>query len=138
MYVGIAVLATNGVAGVWGAVAWARKDPSILFWPLLRIAQAAVAVQVVLGLLLVASGESAPDGLHILYGITPLVVSLVTEGMRVGAAQKQLEGVEDVEALERREQVAIARRVALSEMGVMTVGLLLILTLALRAYQTGG
>jgi hypothetical protein len=138
MYVGIAVLVANGAAAGWGAVAWVRKDPSIVFWPLLRVAQAAVAVQVVLGLLLVASGESAPDGLHIVYGITPLVVSLVTEGMRVGAAQKELEGVEDVETLERREQVAIARRVALGEMGVMTVGLLLILTLALRAYQTGG
>jgi hypothetical protein len=34
--------------------------------------------------------------------------------------------------------VTLARRVALNEMGVMTVGALLILTLALRAYQTGG
>ena len=32
----------------------------------------------------------------------------------------------------------MARRVALAEMGVMTVGALLILTLTLRAYQTGG
>ena len=46
--------------------------------------------------------------------------------------------VEDLEALERSEQVALARRVALGEMGVMTIGALLILTLALRAYQTGG
>jgi hypothetical protein len=46
--------------------------------------------------------------------------------------------VEDLEALTRPEQIAIARRVAMSEMGVMTVGALLILTLALRAYQTGG
>ena len=138
MYLGIAVLTANAVAGGWGAVAWIRKQPSIVFWPLLRIAQSAVVVQVVLGLLLVASGESAPDGLHIVYGLTPLVVSLVTEGMRIGAAQKELEGIEDVEALERREQVLIARRVALSEQGVMTIGLLLILTLALRAYQTGG
>jgi len=138
MYLGIAVLTANAVAGGWGAVAWIRKQPSIVFWPLLRIAQSAVVVQVVLGLLLVASGESAPDGLHIVYGLTPLVVSLVTEGMRIGAAQKELEGIEDVEALERREQVLLARRVALSEMGVMTIGLLLILTLALRAYQTGG
>jgi hypothetical protein len=138
MYLGIAVLTANAVAGGWGAVAWIRKQPSVVFWPLLRIAQSAVVVQVVLGLLLVASGESAPDGLHIVYGLTPLVVSLVTEGMRIGAAQKELEGIEDVEALERREQVLLARRVALSEMGVMTIGLLLILTLALRAYQTGG
>ena len=46
--------------------------------------------------------------------------------------------MDDVDALERAEQVRIARRVALGEMGVMTVGALLILTLALRAYQTGG
>jgi len=39
---------------------------------------------------------------------------------------------------DRPAQVALARRVALGEMGVMTVGALLILTLALRAYQTGG
>ena len=34
--------------------------------------------------------------------------------------------------------MAIARRVALAEMGVLTIGALLILTLSLRAYQTGG
>jgi hypothetical protein len=134
------VLATNLVAAVWGAIGWARRDAraSIVFWPLLRAAQATVVVQVVLGLLLVARGASAPDGLHIIYGISPLVVSLVSEGMRAAVAQRELEDVEDVDALERSEQVALAKRVALGEMGVMTVGALLILTLALRAYQTGG
>jgi hypothetical protein len=140
MVVGIAVLATNLMAAVWGVIGWLRKDAraSIVFWPLLRAAQATVVVQVVLGLLLVARGASAPDGLHIVYGISPLVVSLVSEGMRAAVAQRELEDVEDVDALERSEQVALAKRVALGEMGVMTVGALLILTLALRAYQTGG
>jgi hypothetical protein len=140
MVVGIAVLAANLVAAGWGAIGWVRRDAraSIVFWPLLRAAQATVVVQAVLGLLLVARGASAPDGLHIAYGISPLVVALVSEGMRVAVAQHELEGVEDVDALERAEQVALAKRVALGEMGVMTVGALLILTLALRAYQTGG
>jgi hypothetical protein len=140
MVVGIAVLATNLVAAGWGVIGWLRKDAraSIVFWPLLRLAQATVVVQAVLGFLLVARGASAPDGLHIVYGVTPLVVSLVSEGMRVGIAQRELEGVEDIDALERSDQVALAKRVALGEMGVMTVGALLILTLALRAYQTGG
>jgi hypothetical protein len=140
MVVGIAVLATNLVAAGWGVIGWLRKDAraSIVFWPLLRLAQAAVVVQAVLGFLLVARGASAPDGLHIIYGVSPLVIALVSEGMRVGIAQREIEGVEDVEALERSEQVALARRVALGEMGVMTVGALLILTLALRAFQTGG
>ena len=140
MVMGIAVLATNLAASVWGAIGWIRKDAraSIVFWPLLRAAQATVVIQAVVGLLLVARGASAPDGLHIVYGVSPLVVSLVSEGMRAAVAQRELEGVEDVDALERSEQVALAKRVALGEMGVMTVGALLILTLALRAYQTGG
>jgi hypothetical protein len=86
----------------------------------------------------VARGASAPDGLHIVYGLSPLIVSLVSEGMRVAVAQRELEDVDDIDSLERSEQVAIAKRVALGEMGVMTVGALLILTLALRAFQTGG
>ena len=140
MVVGIAVLATNLVAAGWGVIGWLRKDAraSIVFWPLLRFAQATVVVQAVLGFLLVARGASSPDGLHIIYGVSPLVIALVSESMRVGIAQREIEGVEDIEALERSEQVALAKRVALGEMGVMTVGALLILTLALRAFQTGG
>jgi hypothetical protein len=134
------VLVSNAVTAGWGALAWLRKDAraSIGFWPLLRVAQTTVVVQAVVGFFLLARGLSAPDGLHVVYGVAPLVVSLVSEGMRVGVAQRELGGVEDVDALERGEQVALARRVALGEMGVMTVGALLILTLALRAYQTGG
>jgi hypothetical protein len=140
MALGIAVLASNAIAAGWGAVAWLRKDArgSIAFWPLLRVAQATVVVQAVVGLVLLARGESAPDGLHAAYGIAPLLVSLVSEGMRVGVAQRELEGVDDLDALDRGEQIAVARRVALGEMAVMTVGALLILTLSLRAYQTGG
>ena len=89
------MLATNLVAAVWGAIGWARKDAraSIVFWPLLRAAQATVVVQVVLGLLLVARGASAPDGLHIVYGVAPLIVTFVSEGMRValgGAPEPRL------------------------------------------------
>jgi hypothetical protein len=140
MWLGIWVLTSNLVAAGWGAIAWARKDArgSIAFWPLLRVAQASVVVQALVGLLLVASGKSAPDGLHMIYGLSPLLITFFSEGMRIGVAQRELEDVEDVDALEHDEQVAIARRVALNEMGVMTVGALLILTLALRAYQTGG
>jgi hypothetical protein len=140
MAVGIAVLAANAAAAGWGAVGWLRKDAamSIVFWPLLRLAQATVVVEALVGFLLLARGASAPDGLHVAYGVSPLVIALVSEGMRVAVAQRELEDVEDLEALERTEQVALAKRVALGEMGVMTVGALLILTLALRAYQTGG
>ena len=138
MVLGIAVLVTNGAAGGWGAVSWLRGTPSVWFWYLLRVAQATVAAQVIGGFLLLARGENAPDGLHVAYGVAPLVVTLVSEGLRFGAAQRELEEVEDLGSLERPQQVALARRVALAELGVMTVGALLILTLALRAQQTGG
>jgi hypothetical protein len=140
MVVGIAVLVSNAVAAGWGAIGWLRKDAraSLTFWPLLRVAQATVVIQVVVGFLLLARGASAPDGLHVAYGVSPLVITVISEAMRAGIAQRELENVEDVDALDRGEQVALAKRVALGEMGVMTVGALLILTLALRAYQTGG
>jgi hypothetical protein len=136
MVVGIAVLASNAVAGVWGAVAWLRKDPSVWFWYLLRVAQATVVIQALIGFGLLAQGLRAPDGLHAAYGFAPLLITLISEGMRVGVAQRELEGV-DVDGLDRSDQIAIARKVALAEMGVMTIGVLMILTLALRAFQTG-
>jgi hypothetical protein len=134
----LAVLAANLLAGGWGAVAWLRREPSVAFWYLLRIAQVLVIVQVVVGLLLVGSGRSAPDALHVVYGTAPLVVALVSEAMRVGAAQRELAEVGDIDALERSEQAAIARRVVRREMGIMAVGALAIVTLALRAAGTGG
>ena len=136
---GIAVLATNAVAAGWGAVAWLRRDAvDLVLVPPARGAGhrgGAGGAR----LILLARGENAPDGLHVAYGIAPLVITLFSEGMRSGAAQRELE---EVRRPGRRsstpEQIAIARRVALAEMGVMTVGALLILTLSLRAYQTGG
>jgi hypothetical protein len=136
--VGIAVLASNLLAAGWGAVAWLRKEPSVSFWYVLRTAQAIVVAQVTIGLVLLATGHHAGDELHYVYGISPLVVTLVTEGMRAGAAQRELAGIEDVSALTRAEQRAFARAVVLREMGVMTIGALLITTLALRAATTGG
>ena len=135
---GIAVLATNLLAGVWGAIAWARKDPSVWFWYLLRVAQGVVVVQVTLGLILLATDHRAHDELHYVYGVSLLVVTLVTEGMRAGAAQTVLDEVEDVDALTPRQQREVAHKVVLREMGVMTIGALLVTTLALRAAMTGG
>ena len=140
MWLGVAVLAANALAAAVGGATWLRREArwSIGFWPVLRVAQATVVVQVLVGLFLTASGRSAPDGLHMAYGIALLAIAFVSEGMRAGAAQRELEGVEDVDALDRSEQIGLAKRVALAEVGIMTIGTLLIVTLALRAYQTGG
>ena len=93
--------------------------------------------QVALGLWLLISGNQPEDELHYLYGVSILVVTMVSEGMRIGAAQRELDEV-DVDALSKEEQGALARRVVLREMGVMTIGALLITTLALRAGASAG
>jgi hypothetical protein len=134
--VGFAVLALNAAAAAWGSVAWVRRDPSVVFWYLLRAAQVSVVVEVALGVALLIAGHDPPDGLHLFYGISPLAVALVSEAARVGVAASEVDEVEgDVESLGRREQVLLARRVVLREMGVMTVGTLLIVTLTLRAAE---
>lgn len=130
--VGFLVLALNAAAAAWGGIAWLRRDPSTGFWYVLRAAQVSVVVQAALGGVLLLDGEDV-DGLHLFYGLTPLLIGFLSEGMRVQAAQVELAGVEDVEALEHREQVLLARRVVMREMGIMTIGTLMIVTLSLRA-----
>jgi uncharacterized iron-regulated membrane protein len=134
---GVIVVVANALAGGWGAVCWWRRIPSVAYWYILRVAQASVIVQVLIGLGLLASGGTRPNGVHYVYGIAPLIVTLVAEGMRIGAAQREMEDIPDPSALEHREQVLLARRVVLREMQVMTIGTLLVLTLVLRALQTG-
>jgi hypothetical protein len=137
--VGFATLGMNVLAAGWGGSAWMRKDPSVSFWYLLRTAQLTVVVEVVLGLVLLAQGKDPPDQLHYVYAVAPLVIAVVTEAMRASAASSELDemGV-DPESLPHRERVLLARRVVVREIGIMTVGLLLIVTLLLRAALSGG
>ena len=134
---GIAVLATNLVAGAWGAVAWLRQVPSVAFWTLLRIAQAAVVAQVLLGAVLLLSGRESPDGLHYVYGLLPLVVTLLAEAIRAGAAERELVGV-DFDSLPRERQRLIALAIVRRETGIMAASALIVLFLALRAAGTSG
>jgi hypothetical protein len=139
--VGIATLALNALAAVWGGVAWARRDPSVSFWPVLRVAQASVVVEVLLGVVLLVEGRSPPDSLHYVYAVAPLVIAFVTEAMRADAARREIDDLGDdvdPEALPRREQVLLARRVVVREIGIMTVGVILVVTLLLRAASSGG
>jgi hypothetical protein len=140
MAVGIAVLATNAAAAIWGGVAWIRRIPSVIFWYLLRVAQGVVILQVALGLfLLIGQGKRASSDLHYLYGVSLLVIALVAEAFRAGVAQREIERreIDDVESLDRRDQVLLARTVVRNEMGIMTISLIAVVTLALRAFATG-
>jgi hypothetical protein len=131
LILGITVLASSLLAGVWGAVCWQARKPSVEFWYVLRFAQAAVVLQVAAGGILLLLGHEASD-LHYLYGVLPVVVSLLAEGARAQANQHELEGL-DFESLPRDRRQAIAAAIVRRETGIMTVSMLVILGLAIRA-----
>lgn len=135
--VGILVIASNLVAGVWGGVAWLRSVPAVGFWYALRVAQVAVVLQVALGSILLLSGHEADSGIHYLYGLLPLGVSLLAEGARAGAAERELVGL-DFESLPKARQQSIAMEIVRRETGIMAVSALVIVGLAVRAATTGG
>jgi hypothetical protein len=132
---GIAVLATSLLAGLWGGIAWLRHRPAVGFWYVLRAMQVLVVLQIAFGSILLLSGRNAPSGLHYLYGVLPLIVSLVGEAIRAGVAEHELEGL-DFDALPRERQRAVALAVSRRETGAMAVAALVIFLLALRAAAT--
>ena len=137
LVIGISVLVSNLVAGVWGAVAWLGERPSVAFWYLLRVAQATVVAQVAAGTILLLSGHEAPDGLHYVYGLLPLLVATLAEAARAGAAERELTGL-DFESLPKDRQHLIAMAIVRRETGIMAVSALIVLFLALRAAGTSG
>jgi heme A synthase len=137
LVVGCAVIALNLAAFALGGAAWYRDRSSVPFWYLLRAAQVAVFFQVMLGGLLVFTGHKPDDSLHYLYGILPLVVSLIAEAARTGAAERELGDV-DFQSLPADSQQSLALAIVRREMGIMAVSCGVILFLALRAAGTSG
>lgn len=137
LVVGISVVLLNLLAGVWGVYAWLARRPSVGFWYVLRVAQGAIIIQTVLGISLLLSDHKAASDLHYLYGLLPLPIMLITEMMRVGAAQ-QVVGDIDYEKLPEDEAGELAMKIFIAETRVMALGCLIIAGLAFRAGTTSG
>ena len=135
--VGIALFTRNLFAGAWGLVAWLSKRPSPGFWYLLRAAQGAVVLQAFIGAILLIRGLGALSDLHYLYGVLPVAIMLVTEAMRVGAAQRVV-GDTDYAELPEPEAQQLALQIFVAETRVMALGCLIIAALAIRAGESGG
>ncbi len=131
----ITVLVANLGAGLWGAASWYLRKPSVGFWYALRVAQVSVVVQIALGAILILQGSQAPDGLHYVYGLLPILVTLLAEGARVAASEHELEGL-DFDALPEDRRRAVALAISRRETGIMAVSALVIFGLALRAALT--
>jgi hypothetical protein len=138
---GVLSIALMGVVAVYGAWAWWRVRSPPWFWRLLRLGQAVVVVEVVVGGVLLLLHHK-PGHLHILYGVLPLLVSLVAETLRAASAQMILDawGYESAEAVGRQPmsvQHAVVRAIQRRELGLMAIAAVVIVALLLRAAQTG-
>jgi hypothetical protein len=134
---GTLVVAANVAAGAYGAWAWWRGAPAPGFWPLLRTGQALVAVEALLGSVLLIGGEPLPR-LHLVYGLVPLGVAFLAEQLRLAAAQTELdhrglEGREAVAALSEGEREGLVRAILRREIGVMAASALVVAVLGVRA-----
>src|SRR5258708_26910104 len=98
----IVAISLSAIAGVYGAWCWWRASATTSFWRVTRTAQAAVVIQAALNGILILTGPK-PKGLHILYSVVPLLVSLIAESLRVAAAQTVLDqrGIESAKAVGR-------------------------------------
>lgn len=143
LVIGVLLLVFNLAAGIVGAWAWLRVEPSLLFWRLLRIAQVTIVVQVLLGALLLVLGHSPDGDLHILYGVLPVAITFIAEQLRIGSAETILEGrgfasSQEVGELPAEEQRVVVLSIVRREIGVMTISCFVVALLALRAAAEAG
>ena len=142
LVVGVLAIALNAAAALLGSWRWWRGEQSQWFWRVLRTAQAVVVVQVALGGVLLLIGYKQ-HGLHILYGVLPLLVSLIAEQLRGASAQMVLdargfESAQDVGRLPEGEQRGLVVAILHRELGVMVLAAWVVVVLLLRAAQTAG
>jgi hypothetical protein len=142
LVVGVLAIAVNALAGAYGTWCWLRVQSSVWFWRLLRAGQGVVVLQVALGGVLVLIGHK-PPGLHVLYGVLPLLVSVIAEPLRASSAQMILDarGYESAQAvgkLPQEEQRGIVMAIIRRELGLMTIAAWVVVVLLLRAAQTAG
>jgi hypothetical protein len=140
LVVGVLAIALNAAAGLYGAWCWWRVRTSVWFWRILRAGQGVVILQVLLGGVLVILGHK-PSGLHVLYGVLPLLISLIAEQLRIGAAQMVLdsrgfESAAAVGSLPEEEQRVVMLSIIQREIGVMALAAIINVVLLARAAGT--
>jgi hypothetical protein len=140
--VGTATIVVNALAGVYGAWRWWRVEPrTVWFWRSLRAGQALVVIEAALGGVLELTDRKAP-GVHVLYGLLPLLVAFLAEQLRLASAQMVLDarGYESARAvgeLPADEQQSVIVAILRREIGVMALAALVVVALLARAAGTG-
>ncbi len=112
LVLGTLVLLSNLLVAAWGGLVWrGRAQPNQAFAQTLAFSHAATIGQAVIGLLLLSSGNRAPQELHYVYGIVPPVLILFAYSSRTDDPGRNI--------------------------GVFALVAFLILLVAARAYMTG-
>jgi len=142
LVVGVLAIALNGLAALLGGWCWWRAQPSRWFWRALRAGQIMVIVEVVLGGVLRLTGHKT-SGLHVLYGVLPLLVAILAEQLRAATAQMYLdsqgfESNEEVGELPPEEQRSLVTAILQREVGVMALSAVVVVVLLARAAATAG
>ncbi len=137
----VVTVAVNAIAALWGIWCWWRTKASGWFWRLLRVAQVTLVIEAALGFLLAATVSHKSDTLHLVYGVLPILMSFFAEQFRISSAQAVLDagGFESAQAvgeLPEEQQRAVALAIIRRETGVMTLALVIIVVLLLRAATT--
>jgi hypothetical protein len=77
-FIGFAIVIGWGVLFLWGTAWWVRRrEPAALFWRLLAVLQVLLGMQLVAGIVLLATGHRLPSLLHLGYGVVFPVIALV-------------------------------------------------------------
>ena len=142
LVVGVAAITLNALAALFGGWCWWRAQPSRWFWRVLRAGQIMVIVEVILGGVLRLTGHKTP-GLHVLYGVLPLLVAILAEQLRAATAQMVLdsrgfESTDEVGELPADEQRGLVTAILQREIGVMALSAVVVVVLLARAAATAG
>ena len=107
---------------------------------MLRAAQLIVVIEAAFGGVLELTGHKT-SSLHILYGVLPLLVSILAESLRASTAQMVLdsrgfESNDEVGALPPDEQRGLVLTIVQREIGVMALSAVVVVVLLARAAAT--
>jgi hypothetical protein len=77
--VGYAIVGLAAILPLWGVVALiTKREPNRWFWHVLAVLQGVLVLQLIAGIILLATGHQLPSLLHFLYGVAfPAVVLLI-------------------------------------------------------------
>ncbi|MGH2554996.1 MAG: hypothetical protein ACRDHO_04680 [Actinomycetota bacterium] len=90
-FIGFAIVGLGAILPLWGLVALiVKREPNRWFWRIVAVLQVALALQLIAGVVLLASGRRLPSILHFLYGVVfPAVVLVVAHVIGRGLAEEE-------------------------------------------------